>query len=81
MTEQLQKAMDTTVVVETPNIVGVAAGNEDFNTLKAAVAKFRNIKQRRSHRFAPNNAASAKLPAGTVDTLLKPESLEKLEQF
>jgi uncharacterized surface protein with fasciclin (FAS1) repeats len=26
--------------------------------------------------FAPNNAAFDKLPAGTVDGLLKPESLE-----
>jgi uncharacterized surface protein with fasciclin (FAS1) repeats len=29
--------------------------------------------------FAPNNAAFDKLPAGTVDGLLKPESLEKLK--
>ena len=28
--------------------------------------------------FAPTNAAFAKLPAGTVETLLKPESKEKL---
>ena len=28
--------------------------------------------------FAPNNAAFAKLPAGTVDTLLKPENKAKL---
>ncbi|MFQ3174165.1 MAG: putative surface protein with fasciclin (FAS1) repeats, partial [Flavobacterium sp.] len=29
--------------------------------------------------FAPNNAAFAKLPAGTVDGLLKPENLDKLK--
>jgi uncharacterized surface protein with fasciclin (FAS1) repeats len=29
--------------------------------------------------FAPNNAAFEKLPAGTVEGLLKPESLEKLK--
>ena len=28
--------------------------------------------------FAPTNEAFAKLPAGTVDTLLKPENKEKL---
>jgi hypothetical protein len=30
-------AMDTTMVAETPNIVGVAAANEDFSTLVTAV--------------------------------------------
>jgi hypothetical protein len=33
MTDTTAVAMDTTVVVETPNIVGVAAGNADFSTL------------------------------------------------
>ena len=31
--------------------------------------------------FAPNNAAFAKLPAGTVDDLLKPENVEKLKKI
>ena len=31
--------------------------------------------------FAPTNAAFAKLPAGTVDTLLKPENKEKLTKI
>ena len=31
--------------------------------------------------FAPTNAAFAKLPAGTVDTLLKPENKEKLKSI
>jgi uncharacterized surface protein with fasciclin (FAS1) repeats len=29
--------------------------------------------------FAPNNAAFAKLPAGTVESLLEPENLDKLK--
>ena len=76
-------AMDTTVVVETPNIVGVAAGNEDFSTLVTAVKAAGLVETLSSEGpftvFAPNNAAFAKLPAGTVETLLKPESLDKLK--
>lgn len=76
-------AVDTTVVEETPNIVGVAAGNADFSTLVAAV-KAAGLVETLSGEgpftvFAPNNAAFDKLPAGTVDGLLKPESLEKLK--
>lgn len=76
-------AVDSTVVTETPNIVGVAAGNADFSTLVTAV-KAAGLAETLSGEgpftvFAPNNAAFDKLPAGTVDTLLKPESLDKLK--
>lgn len=70
-------------VVETaPNIVGVAAANPDFSTLVTAV-KAANLVETLSGAgpftvFAPTNAAFEKLPAGTVETLLKPESLDKL---
>jgi uncharacterized surface protein with fasciclin (FAS1) repeats len=70
-------------IVETaPNIVGVAAANPDFSTLVAAV-KAANLVETLSGAgpftvFAPTNAAFEKLPAGTVETLLKPESLDKL---
>jgi uncharacterized surface protein with fasciclin (FAS1) repeats len=81
-----ETAVDTTmveeVVVETPNIVGVAAGNESFATLVAAV-KAADLVETLSGEgpftvFAPTNDAFAKLPAGTVDGLLKPESKDKL---
>ena len=76
-------AMDTTAVVETPNIVGVAAANTDFSTLVAAVKAAGLVETLSSEGpftvFAPNNAAFDKLPAGTVDGLLKPESLYKLK--
>ncbi|MGZ9676282.1 fasciclin domain-containing protein [Flavobacterium sp. GNP001] len=76
-------AVDSTVVTETPNIVGVAAENADFSTLVTAV-KAAGLVETLSGEgpftvFAPNNAAFDKLPAGTVDTLLKPESLDKLK--
>ena len=74
---------DTAVVVKTSNIVDVAAGNSDFSTLVTAV-KAAGLVETLSGAgpftvFAPNNAAFAKLPAGTVDGLLKPESLDKLK--
>jgi uncharacterized surface protein with fasciclin (FAS1) repeats len=75
--------VDTTVVAETPNIVGVAAANDDFSTLVTAVKAAGLVETLSGDGpftvFAPNNAAFAKLPAGTVDSLLKPESLDKLK--
>jgi len=83
MADSTAVAMDTTVVVETPNIVGVAAGNADFSTLVTAVKAAGLVETLSSEGpftvFAPNNAAFAKLPAGTVEGLLKPESLDKLK--
>jgi uncharacterized surface protein with fasciclin (FAS1) repeats len=83
MTDSTAVAMDTTVVVETPNIVGVASANADFSTLVTAVAAAGLVETLSGDGpftvFAPNNAAFDKLPAGTVDGLLKPESLDKLK--
>ncbi|CAM2881186.1 fasciclin domain-containing protein [Flavobacterium frigoris] len=83
MADSTAVVMDTTVVVETPNIVGVAAGNADFSTLVTAVKAAGLVETLSSDGpftvFAPNNAAFAKLPAGTLDSLLKPESLDKLQ--
>ena len=63
-------------------VVEIAAGNEDFSTLVAAV-KAAGLAATLSGDgpvtvFAPTNEAFAKLPAGTVETLLKPENKEKL---
>ena len=83
MTDSTAVAMDTAVVAETSNIVDVAAGNADFSTLVTAVKAAGLVETLSGDGpftvFAPNNAAFAKLPAGTVDGLLKPESLEKLK--
>jgi uncharacterized surface protein with fasciclin (FAS1) repeats len=63
-------------------IVEVAAGNKDFSTLVAAV-KAAGLAETLSGKgpftvFAPTNAAFEKLPKGTVESLLKPESKDKL---
>jgi uncharacterized surface protein with fasciclin (FAS1) repeats len=65
------------------NIVGTAAGSADHTTLVAAV-KAGGLVDTLSGTgpftvFAPTNAAFAKLPAGTVDTLLKPENKAQLQ--
>jgi len=69
-------------VKDTPNIVGVAAGNDSFTTLVAAV-KAAGLVDTLSSKgpftvFAPTNDAFDKLPEGTVESLLKPESKDKL---
>ena len=65
------------------DIVDVAAGNADFETLVAAVKAAGLVDTLKSPGpftvFAPTDAAFAKLPAGTVEDLLKPENLEKLK--
>ena len=83
MTDSSATPMDTAVVVATPNIVEVASGNADFSTLVAAVKAAGLVETLSGDGpftvFAPTNAAFDKLPAGTVDGLLKPESLDKLK--
>lgn len=80
--DTVEAVVDTVQVEETPNIIGVASANADFSTLVAAV-KAANLVETLSSEgpftvFAPTNAAFDKLPKGTVETLLKPESAAKL---
>jgi uncharacterized surface protein with fasciclin (FAS1) repeats len=83
MNDSTAVAMDTAAVEETLNIVGVAAANADFSTLVTAVTAAGLVETLSSEGpftvFAPNNAAFAKLPEGTVAGLLEPENLEKLK--
>ncbi|MEQ8217868.1 MAG: fasciclin domain-containing protein [Arenibacter sp.] len=64
------------------NIVEVAAGNEAFSTLVAAVKAADLVGTLSSAGpftvFAPTNDAFAKLPQGTVESLLKPENKDAL---
>jgi len=66
----------------TPNIVEIAASAGSFNTLVAAVQAAGLAETLQGEGpftvFAPTDEAFAKLPAGTVDELLKPENKEKL---
>jgi uncharacterized surface protein with fasciclin (FAS1) repeats len=73
-------AADTAVAEKT--IVETAVGAGKFNTLVAAV-KAAGLAEALSGKgpftvFAPTDEAFAKLPKGTVETLLKPENKEKL---
>jgi uncharacterized surface protein with fasciclin (FAS1) repeats len=64
------------------NIVAVASGAGSFNTLVAAVKAAGLVETLQGKGpftvFAPTDSAFAKLPAGTVENLLKPENKEKL---
>lgn len=68
-----------------PNIVQVASGSKDHTTLVAAV-KAAGLVTSLSNAgpftvFAPTNAAFDKLPAGTVEGLLKPDKKGDLENI
>lgn len=68
--------------VSNPNIVQVAVQSKDHTTLVAAV-KAAGLVDALSNAgpftvFAPTNAAFDKLPAGTVEGLLKPDKKEAL---
>jgi len=69
-------------VLSAKTVVDVAIGSPDHTTLVAAV-KAAGLVETLSGPgpftvFAPTNAAFAKLPAGTVEMLLKPENKAKL---
>lgn len=66
----------------TKNIIQNAVNSRDHTTLVAAVKAAGLVETLEGPGpftvFAPTNAAFDKLPAGTVDTLVKPENKEKL---
>ncbi len=67
------------------DIVHIAASNEDFSTLVAAVKAAGLVDALKGEGpftvFAPTNKAFAKLPKGTVESLLKPENKDKLVEI
>lgn len=64
------------------DIVDIAAGAEDFSTLVAAVTAADLVSTLKTDGpftvFAPSNAAFAKLPEGTVASLLEPSAKSTL---
>ncbi|MCU0402322.1 MAG: fasciclin domain-containing protein [Algoriphagus sp.] len=85
--EEATTADSTAVVevapVEAPKtVVDIAVGSADHSTLVAAVTTAGLVETLSGAGpftiFAPVNAAFDALPAGTVETLLKPESKDKL---
>ena len=71
--------------VSKPNIVQIAVGSKDHSTLVTAV-KAAGLVDALSNAgpftvFAPTNAGFDKLPAGTVEDLLKPEKKGDLENI
>lgn len=71
-------AIPTTLRAQDKDIVDIAVGSSAHTTLVAAVKAAGLVETLKSKGpftvFAPVNDAFAKLPAGTVETLLKPEN-------
>ena len=67
------------------DIIDIASGGDQFSTLVTAVKTAGLVSTLQSDGpftvFAPVNAAFAKLPQGTVKTLLQPESKEALTKI
>jgi uncharacterized surface protein with fasciclin (FAS1) repeats len=89
-TLQLIAAMAGTLLLTVPatagspkgNIVAAASSSPDFQTLLTAVKAAKLTSTLASKGpftvFAPTNDAFAKLPAGTVESLLRPENRDQL---
>ena len=75
-------ALATAPSAKAADIVDIAAGDENFSTLVAAVQAAGLVDTLKGPGpftvFAPTNAAFEALPPGTVETLLKPENRGQL---
>ncbi len=75
----------TASVAQTKDVVDIAIGSADHTTLVAAVKAADLVTTLKGKGpftvFAPTNAAFAKLPAGTVESLLKPENKAQLAKI
>lgn len=75
--------VDGAAMYPSKNIIENAVNSKDHTTLVAAVKAAGLVETLQGKGpftvFAPTNAAFAKLPMGTVETLLKPENLKTLQ--
>ncbi len=75
--------IDTVMIPEKRDIVGVAIGAGTFKTLAAALGAADLVATLQTkgpfNVLAPNDAAFAKLPKGTVESLLLPENKDRLK--
>ncbi len=76
-------AMNEMKEAKADDIVDVAVANGNFNTLAAALTAAGLVDVLKGEGpytvFAPTDEAFAKLPAGTVESLLKPENIDQLK--
>lgn len=85
LAQEQTKMVGGAAMYPSKNIIQNAVNSKDHTTLVAAV-KAAGLVDTLSGKgpftvFAPTNAAFAKLPAGTVETLVKPENKEKLTKI
>lgn len=75
--------IDSVIMPETKDVVGVAVQAGQFKTLAAALEAAGLVSTLQGDGpftvFAPTDEAFAKLPKGTLEDLLKPENREKLK--
>ncbi len=78
-------AVAATPPLDPKNIVSIALASKDHTTLVAALKAADYVTAIANPGpytvFAPTDAAFAKLPAGTVESLVKPENQEKLREI
>jgi uncharacterized surface protein with fasciclin (FAS1) repeats len=82
---QIESMEETNTTTEMKNIVEIAVGTPDVSTLVAAVTAASLVETLQGAGpftvFAPINQAFSALPAGTVESLLLPENIAKLQSI
>lgn len=82
---QKTKMVGGAAMYPSKNIIENAVNSKDHTTLVAAVKAAGLVETLQGKGpftvFAPTNDAFGKLPAGTVDTLLKPENIKTLQSI